>query len=83
MRKMRAIPKEKPVVMITGASAGVGRATARLFAEHGARIGLIARGRFNARAHNKSWVFWTEAYWKSIFGACLIILCLILLAIFL
>lgn len=35
-----------PVVVITGASAGVGRATARLFAERdGARIGLIARGR--------------------------------------
>jgi NAD(P)-dependent dehydrogenase (short-subunit alcohol dehydrogenase family) len=33
------------VVVITGASAGVGRATARAFAERGARIGLIARGR--------------------------------------
>jgi len=32
------------VVVITGASAGVGRATARAFAEHGADIGLIARG---------------------------------------
>jgi len=32
------------VVVITGASAGVGRATARRFAEEGARIGLIARG---------------------------------------
>jgi NAD(P)-dependent dehydrogenase (short-subunit alcohol dehydrogenase family) len=32
------------VVVITGASAGVGRATVRQFAEHGARIGLIARG---------------------------------------
>ncbi len=32
------------VVVITGASAGVGRATARKFARHGARIGLIARG---------------------------------------
>ena len=30
---------------ITGASAGVGRATARLFAKNGARIALIARGR--------------------------------------
>jgi NAD(P)-dependent dehydrogenase (short-subunit alcohol dehydrogenase family) len=36
---------EKPeVVVITGASAGVGRATVREFAKHGARIGLIARG---------------------------------------
>jgi NAD(P)-dependent dehydrogenase (short-subunit alcohol dehydrogenase family) len=33
------------VVVITGASAGVGRATARAFARHGARIGLLARGR--------------------------------------
>jgi NAD(P)-dependent dehydrogenase (short-subunit alcohol dehydrogenase family) len=32
------------VVVITGASAGVGRATARRFAKHGARIGLLARG---------------------------------------
>lgn len=32
------------VVAITGASAGVGRATVRKFATHGARIGLIARG---------------------------------------
>ena len=31
-------------VVITGASAGVGRATARRFAERGARIGLLARG---------------------------------------
>jgi NAD(P)-dependent dehydrogenase (short-subunit alcohol dehydrogenase family) len=36
---------QKPeVVVITGASAGVGRATVRKFAKHGARIGLIARG---------------------------------------
>jgi NAD(P)-dependent dehydrogenase (short-subunit alcohol dehydrogenase family) len=33
------------VVVITGASAGIGRATTRRFAEDGARIGLIARGR--------------------------------------
>jgi NAD(P)-dependent dehydrogenase (short-subunit alcohol dehydrogenase family) len=33
------------VVVITGASAGIGRAAARRFAEDGARIGLIARGR--------------------------------------
>jgi short-subunit dehydrogenase len=32
------------VVVITGASAGVGRATVRAFAKHGAHIGLIARG---------------------------------------
>jgi NAD(P)-dependent dehydrogenase (short-subunit alcohol dehydrogenase family) len=32
-------------VAITGASAGIGRAAARLFAERGDRVGLIARGR--------------------------------------
>src|SRR5438270_10743154 len=32
------------VIVITGASAGVGRATAREFAKRGAWIGLIARG---------------------------------------
>jgi NAD(P)-dependent dehydrogenase (short-subunit alcohol dehydrogenase family) len=31
-------------VMITGASAGIGRATARLYGERGANVGLIARG---------------------------------------
>ncbi|MFZ0917470.1 MAG: SDR family oxidoreductase [Candidatus Udaeobacter sp.] len=34
----------RPTVVITGASAGVGRATAQRFAREGARIGLIARG---------------------------------------
>jgi NAD(P)-dependent dehydrogenase (short-subunit alcohol dehydrogenase family) len=33
------------VVVITGASAGVGRATTRAFARHGAHIGLLARGK--------------------------------------
>ena len=33
------------VVVVTGASAGVGRATARAFARDGADVGLIARGR--------------------------------------
>ena len=33
------------VIVITGASAGVGRATAKAFARDGARIALIARGR--------------------------------------
>ena len=40
---MRSMSSE--VVVITGASAGVGRATARRFASAAARIGLIARGR--------------------------------------
>jgi NAD(P)-dependent dehydrogenase (short-subunit alcohol dehydrogenase family) len=33
------------VVVITGASAGIGRATARAFGKRGAKVGLIARGR--------------------------------------
>jgi len=38
-------PGKKPeVVVITGASAGVGRATVRAFARRGAHIGLLARG---------------------------------------
>jgi NAD(P)-dependent dehydrogenase (short-subunit alcohol dehydrogenase family) len=36
--------KKQEVVVITGASGGVGRATARKFAADGARIGLIGRG---------------------------------------
>src|SRR5919106_925162 len=40
------VSKRQPeVVVITGASAGVGRATAHAFARQGARIGLLARGR--------------------------------------
>ncbi len=36
---------ESQVVVITGASAGIGRATARLFGARGAKVGLLARGR--------------------------------------
>jgi NAD(P)-dependent dehydrogenase (short-subunit alcohol dehydrogenase family) len=35
---------DQRVVVVTGASAGVGRATARLFGEHGYRVALLARG---------------------------------------
>lgn len=38
------IPSRRTIV-VTGASAGVGRATVRAFAREGARLGLIARGR--------------------------------------
>ncbi|MFF9092122.1 SDR family oxidoreductase [Streptomyces sp. NPDC014776] len=37
--------KRGKAVVVTGASAGVGRATARAFAERGARVALLARGR--------------------------------------
>src|SRR5579859_5099518 len=35
---------ESQTVVVTGASGGIGRATARLFGERGASVGLIARG---------------------------------------
>jgi NADP-dependent 3-hydroxy acid dehydrogenase YdfG len=38
------------VVVITGASAGVGRATVRVFAEHGAHVALLARGEGRLKA---------------------------------
>jgi short-subunit dehydrogenase len=38
-------PTKRQVVVITGASAGVGRATARRFAREGAHLALVARGR--------------------------------------
>ena len=41
---MSEAPTAGRVVAITGASAGVGRATARAFAARGASVGLIARG---------------------------------------
>jgi NAD(P)-dependent dehydrogenase (short-subunit alcohol dehydrogenase family) len=37
-------PLENKVVVVTGASSGVGRATVRELARRGARVGLIARG---------------------------------------
>jgi NAD(P)-dependent dehydrogenase (short-subunit alcohol dehydrogenase family) len=39
-----SIGRRPEVVVITGASAGVGRATVRAFARQGAHIGLLARG---------------------------------------
>src|SRR5438552_2187442 len=45
-REERCMTRSYPaaVVVITGASAGVGRATAIAFARRGAHIGLLARG---------------------------------------
>ncbi len=37
-------PERRPIVVITGASAGVGHATAVEFGKHGWRVALIARG---------------------------------------
>jgi NAD(P)-dependent dehydrogenase (short-subunit alcohol dehydrogenase family) len=42
--------RKSEVVVITGASAGVGRATVRAFARRGARLGLLARGRDGLQA---------------------------------
>src|SRR5947209_10085105 len=35
---------KRETVVVTGASAGLGRAIAREFGNHGARVGLLARG---------------------------------------
>src|SRR3954470_8931396 len=49
--KKSVMDSNKPeIVVVTGASAGVGRATVREFARHGAHIGLIARGRDGLQA---------------------------------
>lgn len=55
------------VVVITGASAGVGRATARAFAREGAAIGLIARGRDGLEA--------TRAEVEALGGRALVLRC--------
>lgn len=45
--------EKRQVVVITGASAGVGRATVREFAKHKAWIGLVARGKDGLEAAKK------------------------------
>jgi hypothetical protein len=47
----RTAPREMEgsVVVVTGASSGIGRATARLFAEHGVRVVLAARSEQSLR----------------------------------
>ncbi|WP_425613581.1 SDR family oxidoreductase [Anatilimnocola sp. NA78] len=41
---MTSPSQHRPVVVVTGASAGVGRAVVRHFAKQGAKVGLLARG---------------------------------------
>lgn len=43
LKRNSSANQEKPVVVITGAGAGVGRATVRQFAKNGTRLGLIGR----------------------------------------
>ncbi|MFL6236481.1 MAG: SDR family oxidoreductase [Thermoanaerobaculia bacterium] len=45
MRLRQRRDQDPEIVVVTGASAGVGRATVRAFAERGAHVGLIARNR--------------------------------------
>ncbi len=52
MRDVRTCPAEagSRVIIITGASSGIGRCAASVFARHGWRVGLIARGRAGLEA---------------------------------
>lgn len=47
------MPRSSRVVVITGASAGVGRACARAFASRGAHVGLLARGNEGLKATHR------------------------------
>ena len=49
------------VVVITGASAGVGRATAVAFARTGARVGLMARATDGREPSSSRWTSGTPA----------------------
>lgn len=47
---------KREVVVVTGASAGVGRAIVRSFARRGARLGLIARGVDRLHEAHRAWL---------------------------
>src|SRR5690606_10447288 len=47
------VPKEKGVVVITGASAGVGRACVRAFADRGYAVAIMSRGEEGMAAAQK------------------------------
>jgi NAD(P)-dependent dehydrogenase (short-subunit alcohol dehydrogenase family) len=51
------------VVVITGASAGLGRAIAREFGKYGAKIGLIARGSRDSKPRSRRSNLWVEEPW--------------------
>jgi short-subunit dehydrogenase len=53
MRTLSCMTNEAEVVVVTGASAGVGRAVAREFGRRRARVGLIARGEEGLAAAQK------------------------------
>src|SRR5690606_40349649 len=43
-QRSQSMKQQRQVVVITGASAGIGRAVARAFGAQGARVALLARG---------------------------------------
>jgi short-subunit dehydrogenase len=49
-RLKHAAKDGRPVIVITGASSGIGRCTAKLFAQKGWQVGLIARGEIGLQA---------------------------------
>ena len=44
------MPKQREIVVVTGGTAGIGRATVREFAAHGADVAVLARGEDRLRA---------------------------------